>query len=74
MIGKNLIIHIGYPKTATTTLQFSLFTDLHKAKEINFLGKVPKIYRNKKIILLIIKGKTYINLCGVIKFLICLNM
>lgn len=34
-----LVIHIGYPKTATTTLQESLFTELSRNGEINFLGK-----------------------------------
>lgn len=36
---KNLIIHVGYPKTATTTLQENVFYPLHISKKINFLGK-----------------------------------
>jgi len=34
-----LIIHIGYPKTATTTLQHKIFYELYKQNKINFLGK-----------------------------------
>lgn len=36
MAKKKLILHIGYPKTATTTLQGNL---LEKCQEINYLGK-----------------------------------
>lgn len=36
---KKLLIHIGYPKTATTTIQESLFVKLHEAGKINYLGK-----------------------------------
>ncbi len=36
---KKMLIHIGYPKTATTTIQESLFVKLHEAGEINYLGK-----------------------------------
>lgn len=40
MIKKNeLILHIGLPKTATTTLQNNLFFPLHKEGKINFLGR-----------------------------------
>jgi hypothetical protein len=35
---KKLLIHIGYPKTATTTIEDSLFAKLHEAKRINYLG------------------------------------
>lgn len=35
---KELIIHIGYPRTATKTLQFYLFK---KHKDINYLGRFP---------------------------------
>jgi len=34
-----LLIHIGYPKTATTTLQHKIFYELYKQNKINFLGK-----------------------------------
>lgn len=34
-----LFIHIGYPKTATTTLQDGLFIKLHQAGLINYLGR-----------------------------------
>ena len=29
-MNKKLIIHIGYPKTATTSLQLNLFGDLNR--------------------------------------------
>lgn len=36
---KKLVLHIGYPKTASTTLQDGLFLKLHQHKLINFLGR-----------------------------------
>lgn len=36
---KKLLIHIGYPKAASTTLQNSLFMGLHELQLINFLGR-----------------------------------
>ncbi len=36
---KKLIIHIGYPKTATTTIQDGLFVNLHNQGIINYYGK-----------------------------------
>lgn len=36
---KKVVIHVGYPKTATTTLQDNVFYELHKLEKINFLGK-----------------------------------
>lgn len=36
---RKLLIHIGYPKTATTTLQTGLLAELHRGKHINFLGR-----------------------------------
>lgn len=38
MVSK-LILHIGYPKTATTTLQENLFSSLHSEGKINYLGR-----------------------------------
>lgn len=35
----DLIVHIGYPKTATTSLQEHFFLKLHKEGKVNFLGK-----------------------------------
>jgi len=35
---KKLIIHIGYPKTATTSLQLNLFADLYKMGVIEYLN------------------------------------
>lgn len=39
MKKKKLILHIGYPKTATTTLQEGLFLNLHSEGKINYLGR-----------------------------------
>lgn len=36
---KRLLIHIGYPKAASTTLQNSVFLPLHRDNRINFLGR-----------------------------------
>ncbi|MBV1899520.1 MAG: sulfotransferase domain-containing protein [Cycloclasticus sp.] len=36
---KELLFHIGYPKTATSTLQNHLFTTLDEKKQINYLGR-----------------------------------
>lgn len=36
---KRLLIHVGYPKAASTTLQNALFLNLHKNNAINFLGR-----------------------------------
>ena len=35
-----ILLHIGLPKTATTTLQNIFFTRLHQEKKINYLGKI----------------------------------
>lgn len=37
---KELLIHIGLPKTATSTLQRNVFNSLHKQNHINFLGRI----------------------------------
>ena len=36
---KRVLIHVGYPKAASTTLQNGLFNKLHKMNQINFLGR-----------------------------------
>jgi hypothetical protein len=36
---KKLLIHLGYPKAASTTLQNGLFYNLHKNNIINFVGR-----------------------------------
>jgi len=36
---QRLVLHIGYPKTATTTIQNRFLYPLHKENKINFLGK-----------------------------------
>ena len=36
---KKLLLHVGYPKSASTSLQNGLFLGLHKANAINFLGR-----------------------------------
>lgn len=37
-----VVLHIGLPKTATTTLQKHVFFKLHKQNKINYLGKKPE--------------------------------
>ena len=36
---KRLLLHLGYPKSASTTLQNGLFYELHKCNVTNFIGK-----------------------------------
>jgi hypothetical protein len=36
---KKLLLHIGYPKTGTTTLQENVFYTLHKSQALNFIGR-----------------------------------
>ena len=36
---KKLLLHLGYPKCASTTLQNGLFYELHKRRDINFIGR-----------------------------------
>ena len=36
---KKMVVHVGYPKTGTSTIQDLLFTDMHDRGKINFLGK-----------------------------------
>ena len=38
----DLLIHVGYPKTATTTLQEALFSYLNSQGHINYLGITVK--------------------------------
>ncbi len=38
MTQKKLILHIGYPKTATKTLQKNVLSELHKQKKIEYLN------------------------------------
>ncbi|MCX4193378.1 hypothetical protein [Methylophaga sp. OBS1] len=45
---KRLLLHLGLPKTATTTLQHHLFQRLHDEGKINFLGKVVAYDDNGK--------------------------
>lgn len=45
---KKLIIHIGIPKTASTTIQNGLFTDLHCEGLINYLGTAILRYSDLK--------------------------
>lgn len=39
---KKVIIHIGFPKTATTTIQDDIFYQLYKQNKIGYLGKTIK--------------------------------
>jgi hypothetical protein len=61
MENKNIYIHIGYPKTATTTLQNHLFSkhegidylhdqDLEDISQIIFFGRENAIIRNRSYI------------------------
>ncbi|PNR91988.1 hypothetical protein HWHPT5561_09770 [Petrotoga sp. HWH.PT.55.6.1] len=45
---KRIVVHIGYPKTATTTLQEAVFMKLHQEKKINYLGKTNFIRYSKE--------------------------
>lgn len=36
---KKLILHIGYPKTATSTLQKNVLIPLHQKQQLNYLGE-----------------------------------
>ena len=36
---KKLLIHLGYPKSASTTLQNGLFYELHRMGLVNFIGR-----------------------------------
>jgi len=45
---KKIILHLGLPKTASTTLQHHLFQKLHDEKKINFLGKVVDFDEHNK--------------------------
>lgn len=38
----DLLLHIGYPKTASTTLQEGIFYNLHESGYINYLGRTLK--------------------------------
>jgi hypothetical protein len=40
---KKIVIHLGLPKTASTTLQHHLFQKLYEQGKINFLGKVLNV-------------------------------
>ncbi|WP_415227327.1 hypothetical protein [Psychromonas sp.] len=40
---KKIVIHLGLPKTASTTLQHHLFQKLYEQGKINFLGKVLSV-------------------------------
>lgn len=42
-----LLIHVGVPKTATTTLQDGLFVSLNKQNQINYFGKTSECRSDK---------------------------
>ena len=44
---KKLIVHIGYPKTATTSIQENVFAGLHNGGLINYLGRTAQRTRSK---------------------------
>lgn len=39
---KTLLVHIGYPKTATSSIQLNLLADLHRSGEIEYLNHLNK--------------------------------
>lgn len=43
---KKLVIHIGYPKTATTSLQQNVFKRLHEVKQINCIYNDGRTFPN----------------------------
>ena len=43
---KKLVIHIGYPKTATTSLQQNVFRRLHERKQINCIYNEGRAFPN----------------------------
>ena len=43
----DLLLHIGYPKTASTTLQEGIFYNLHESGYINYLGRTLKSTHTK---------------------------
>ena len=44
---KTLVIHIGWPKTATSTIQDCFFRELYEQGEINYLGKYTLAQKGK---------------------------
>lgn len=46
-MAHELLLHIGYPKTATTTLQEEIFLKLHNLGKINYLGRTVTSTHNK---------------------------
>ena len=44
---KKILLHIGYPKTATTTLQEEVFLKLHELGRINYLSRTVKSTHTK---------------------------
>jgi hypothetical protein len=47
-----LLLHIGLPKTATTSLQRNVLMPLHQEGKINYLGKPPALAKYKETIFL----------------------
>jgi len=47
---EKIIVHIGYPKTATSFLQEKIFLELHKQGKINFLGRYKDNSKFNKIL------------------------
>jgi len=44
---KKVLLHLGYPKTATTSLQNNVLSHLHSKGEINFLGRSAVFHNNE---------------------------
>lgn len=60
---KRILLHLGLPKTGTTTLQHHLFQRLHEQGLVNFLGKALTIDLNGKVIASNYRGKIIRQAC-----------
>jgi len=47
---EKIVVHIGYPKTATSFLQEKVFLELHKQEKINFLGRYKDNSKFNKVL------------------------
>mgnify|MGYP005845258191 CR=1 FL=1 len=60
------IIHVGYPKTATTTLQSNVFIPLHRSGELSYLGNETNaadgnLHADSNFVLRILLGAPFNN-------------
>lgn len=58
MSAPKVVLHLGLPKTATSSLQYNVLQKLHEDKRINFLGKcLDYDYKTAKLQVLNYSGK-----------------